>query len=355
MGLYSTNRYDSLSASSVEVMEAMESIDESNYNPYFGDIMETVIEIQENDQNMFDTLIECDFISAVNESVMGEDATYLNEASDQKKGESIKDKIVSLFNKIINAIKQAAQNIIYKIGDILKTDKRLYNEYRHVLTMENLKGFKGIANFTLPKKRIDAESLKSVKVASQFTAEFNAAVLRADSKDAIDAVYAKFEEKVEAEEQTFKNLYKEEGNDPQATWMPTDPELKSCLAEMNSASETIKGIKTHSANVMAELNKLKSEAKSAKKSGGNDAIEAYMLNKKYIAASKTCSLFSREFKAYTNTAIKQLAACRKVVIICGRYALKKSRGGKEEVQHNSAIDWAIGESSDLYVYETLGY
>ena len=88
MGLYSNNKVAAVAANeSASVNEEMSNIikeiEECAYDPEFGDIMEAAIQIHENDQRMFDTLIGLDFASAVNESVMLEgDAEEANNAAE---------------------------------------------------------------------------------------------------------------------------------------------------------------------------------------------------------------------------------------------------------------------------------
>ena len=150
-------------------------------------------------------------------------------------------------------------------------------------------------------------------------------------------------------------------NNKEEKWTPTEEwQIESMLNGINNANKTINGIKNHAATIIGALKALRSEAKSAaSNSKGKGEIEVYALNKLYSVSSETCNLFSKEFKVYISIAMKQIAAYRKAAILCGRYALKKSKGEapatEVEVEQEAMLAWAIGESSDVYVAECLGY
>lgn len=371
MGLYSTNKVNAVAESTVEpVNEAdqiIKEIEECAFDSNFGDIMEAAIQLHENDKRMFDALIECDFISATNEAVMlEEEAAEANEAGNEKKKVKIAEAIQKIFIAIEEAIKKAAANIIYKITDLVKGDKKLYDLYKPVLTLKNLEGFGGIADFAFPKKEANVKkldyNLKSVDNVKRYTVEVNNKIKSADSKESIDSAYSEFEAMIAKDKEEFdKRMGEKYFNNKEEKWTPTeDWQIQNMLNGINNANETINGIKNQAATIIGALKALRSEAKSAaSNSKGKDEIEVYALNKLYSVSSETCNLFSKEFKAYISIAMKQIAAYRKAAILCGRYALKKSKGEAPatEVEANTEamLSWAIGESSDVYVAECLGY
>lgn len=367
MGLYSTNRIDSFNESSVEIREIMESIEETSYNPDFGDIMEVAIQIQENDQRMFDTLIECDFISAMNEAVLlEEEAEEANKAADEKKGGSLKDKIVALCTKIANAIKQAAANIIYKIKELLKTDQKLILKYKDVLKMSNLDGFEGIKgfNFINIQEILDlAIDFEDSDIREDIDA-FNNKIASASSKEEIDKHYEEFENNIKQAEEKLSSAYEKSfaKDKKDVVWKPTEDDLEAAISVLKQGDTTIALIKKESSKIILELKKMAKDAKKGIKNGKTE-LETYMLNKKYIVTSKVCSTYSKTFKMITNGIINAIAAARKVVIICGKYAAKKagkSEGASDkktetEQTNESVLNWVLAESSDMYVYDYLGY
>lgn len=360
MGLYSSNRLEGISVE--ETAQYIKEIEETAVDPSFGSVMETVMMMHENDKNMFDSLIECDFISATNENVMNEaDAEAANDAGNETKKNKILEKIKEIIAAAGRAMKQAAQNIISKLLDIVKADAKLVGTYEKTLTMANLDGFSGIANFRFPKAAVTADSLKNVKLASEFTSDFNTAVQKAEERDIIDNAWKTFEDKVQNAEEEIKKLGEDDTyfNAKEDSWKPTsDTQIKAMLNSTKNANDTIKEIKNHAATVLAELKKIENAAKSAMKSGKKGKAgetEVYKLTKMYNAASKTVRLFSKEFSAYTNIAVRQVAAYRKATIICGRYALKKSKGEATNEATEAIFNAALAESSDTYVFECFAY
>lgn len=369
MGLYSNNRVAGIVAEAAKTPEqdlSLESfikeIEETAFDPTFGHVLEAAILLHENDKRMFDTLIECDFISVTNEAVLlEEEAAEANGKANESKFAKIGEKIHTIFENIMNWIKKAAANVIYKITDIVKADKKLVETYKPVLTLDNLKEFPGIRDFAFPKAMVDKESLKSVENAKGFATSFTQTIKSAEERDVVDTAFKEFEEAINKEVESFKNMTKDETyfGAKEELWKPTeDWQIKKMINSVTSASDTIKEIKTHSATVLKALKQLQSEAKSAlihgknKKAAGE--VEVYKMNTLYQVASKTCNMFTKEFNAYTHLAAKQIAACRKATILCGRYALKASKGVKveeEKVAEESAIMNALGESSDMYVFE----
>lgn len=373
MGIYSTNKLANVAAVDEETASIIAEVEECVADPGFGDIMEAVIQIHENDQRMFDTLIGLDFVSSMNEAVMlEEEATRTNAAADEKKASSIGEKISQIWDAIINAIKKACANIIAKIVALVKGDKKIYETYKPVLTMNNLEGFPGIQDFAFPNAQITDEGLADKELAKGFTGDFLSAVTKAENREDIDRAWEGFDKKVKERQESFSKLGEDSTyfGTKEKLWKPTQEwQLKKMLGVVSGAADTISAIKGKTVAVIGTLKGLKRDAKSAtisKKKGGE--VESYKMNKLYLAASTTCKLFSKEYKAYTVIAMKQIAACRKAAILCGRYALKKSKNAstdakadtntatsEEQNVEESALMWIIGESSDAYVAEMLGY
>ena len=96
----------------------------------------------------------------------------------------------------------------------------------------------------------------------------------------------------------------------------------------------------------------------------NSEEEVYIAKKIYDVASASAKLFSKEFNAYSRMVSKQIAAFRKATIICGRAAAKQAkhddkRAPEDDIsilpKSEAADIYVLGESSDEYVFECLGY
>ena len=364
MGLYSTNRVSSVTESSESSDALIESMD---WTPDFsiGSVMEAVIQIHENDAKMFDSLIECDFISANNNSIMNEaEAEEANNSANETKANKIGDKIHAIIEAIKNFIQKAASNFIAKIVDLTKSDKKIYDTYKDVLKIENLKDFEGIKDFRFPKTMLNSDNIKSIDNVKNFSKEFVDKITRSDDIESIKDTYGKFETKCNEEVESFEKL-EEESFEAATTWKPSETwQIKRMLESVSTASSTIKEIKQTAAKTIAALKEFQASCKKAKigifakKKAGD--VEVYKMKTLYDIASKTTQLFSKEFGVYTRTATKQIAACRKATILCGRAAKKAVKGEdvnktEENVNQESATMYVLGESSDAYVYECLAY
>lgn len=367
MGVYSQNRTKSLVAESVvnEHDAIVKSIEECEVDPRFCNLMETVIQLHENDKKVFDAMIECDFISVTNEAVMLEDeaATANGEANETKKVK-LKEKIEQIFDAVAEAIKKFVANAIVKITDLVKSDVKICDAYRGVLHASNLEGFEGIKDFAFPNlKIITKDGLETKEDAYANNAKLIDALAKVETKEAVDSAYEEFTFKIREVEEGMEKFHEKFFLAKEESFIPTDEQLKLSLEQVASAKDIINGIKTTGAQVIKELkelkNKNKQDVKFAKKNDWNE-LDTYIVNKKYSAASTTCKVYQKKMNLYFNVASKQIAAFRKVVILCGRYAAKHVKGDKKEetgltVVQNSAIMAVIGESSDLYVAECLGY
>lgn len=355
MGLYSTNRVASVAESSDALIESMD------WTPDFsiGSVMEAVIQIHENDAKMFDSLIECDFISANNISIMTEaEAEQANSANDEKKKSKIGEKIHAIIEAIKNFIQKAAANAIAKITDFVKSDQKIYNAYKDVLKVENLKDFEGIKDFAYPSNKLDSKNIKEL---GDQVEKFVSVAKNAKTRDAIDSAHETFQNESDKIINKINAEIAWGFQEKQSAWKPNQEQIGEMLGVVKNASAIIKGIKEHTAVIIGELKKLQNDAKAVLKSKAETSeTEVYIANKMFQVASSSAKLFSKEFAAYNRTATKQIAAYRKAVILCGRAAAKSAKGTDESksdktVEQEAAAMYVLGESSDAYVYECLAY
>lgn len=342
MGIYSTNRIDGLSSFG-------ESIDFSDPALLHGpSLMEACIEICECDQNMFETLIEFDFMSENNLRTMTEsEAVALNEASDKGKISAIIEKTKGVIDKVIAAIKSGAAKVIDKISEIIRADKHIIKKYDSTLTLENLSGFKGIKDFKLPKPYL-TEAKNIVTTFSD---------LRNSLKD-IESVSVDDLSSIESNtDNDFRSdiakLVDNAFNDKRDSFIPSNPEINQIKNGMKNTKSIIGTIKKSSAKTINELKRIKGLIKSGKKDA--DGENAAQFKKTYDVVSKYSKNILKGTSEFINVLKKQLSAYRKAYIICGRYAYNKSKEKKGEAAEknentNEAVNFAITEASDLFVF-----
>ena len=71
----------------------------------------------------------------------------------------------------------------------------------------------------------------------------------------------------------------------------------------------------------------------------------------YRATSAACRLALKKFNVYSDLEVREIAAYRRAIICCGRYALKLSKGIRESVELQEMLNYSAGESSDAYVFD----
>ena len=359
MGIYSTNRVGGITPFT-------ESIDFSDPALLEGpSLMEACIQLHEMDQKMFETLIEFDFVSENNLRTMDEaEAIAMNEAADEAKTESIKDKIIKAIHTIIDGIKRTIAQVINKFKEIIKSDQRIIKKYDEKLTTENLAGFKGIKNFAMPKDyskesnefERDIKSLgDKLKDILKKNGEENdldeflkqsPLVLRISGDDA---------KEIGDKAKSLRNGFEEKVD----SFVPDKKQLLTIKSKFKNTNEDINNLKKTASSTIAELNKLiglvKAEKKVAKKNDPNyNGTIAKGYNIVYKSISKALKVISKATASHINTMRYQLSAYRKAYIICGKYALKKANGKSKESEAEDntveeAVDFAIAESSDLFV------
>ncbi len=349
MGIYSTNRIDGLSSFG-------ESIDFSDPALLHGpSLMEACIEICECDQNMFETLIEFDFMSENNLRTMTEsEAVALNEATDGGKISGIIEKIKEVVSKAINAIKSGAAKIVDKIMEIVRADKTIKKRYDDVLKIENLEGFKGIKNYTMAKpyqtmKNLPGitKKLKSIEpTLKKISAEGYDGDFIRDIKDNVDGT----ELRLKADEYIKNSFY-----DKVDTFIPSGQQLAAIKYGFDNIPDCIKYVKEMAASTTKELNAVKKYLKVQRRENKKDnPSEARKYATMYNYVSKESKDILKACSQYIGTLKKQLAAHRKAYIICGRYAYnydKKKKGEAEKSENtNESVNFAIAESSDAFVF-----
>ena len=359
MGLYSTNRIGAFSESAEDIQSIVQEIEQTSYDPDFGNLMEVSNMIAEVDQMMFESLLQADFISVTNESVMLEaEAEEANAKGNEVKKNKIIQKITQIIDTVIEAIKKAASNFIVKVTSIIKGDKKLVEKYKN-LTADQLKGWKGIPNFAFPKNlAIDTEisyvAADIKDIWNDFEKEYLTAQTRENMDKAVeDAMAALNKEKTEKE---YKRMFFEQEED---NFIPQNVQLKMAVKYLTTANDDLKVVKNVSAKTIAELKEIKKAvAQSNRKMRIANELQVYSANKTYAVISAICKYANKMLSLFISLSARRFAAYRKVLILAGRYASKGDK--KQETTNEAALleeafcD-AIAESSDTYVFEHLGY
>lgn len=351
MGVYSTNRISSLTEShQVPVEEEFELTPNEN----LGNIMEAVIAVRENEHMMFNSLLELDFVSATNEATMLEaDAEAANDAQNKSKLKAMLDKIAELFDRAITAIKTAASNFIGKIKGLLDRDKKIVEAYGGIKA-EDLKGFKGLSNFAFPKGELP--NLDMIKQADANANKMLDVIKNASDRDTADQYSEVADEAIKSLKGSIKrdDFFEEKSE----AFIPNQQQIDRMISEVKDAKETITALKKLTVDSTSKLKATKNKAKSAIAASKGDELEAYKAKAVYSAASGYVNGYMKMFSEYTHVVTAQIAAYRKALVACGHYAKKGSKAKGEATEdkvQESALMYALTESSDEYVYAHFAY
>lgn len=326
-------------------------------------MMEFVVTLDENDQQLFDSLIECDFMTAANNAVMNEaDAAEVNKQSNEVKKNKIMEKIKEVLGKLKDMIIKLTQNIIAKVMELVKGDEKLVKAYKNVITADNLKDWDGIVDFAFPKDNTGKLEIEVFDKAAKHFADVcgNNSSTKSDITDAVEEFGNKKKEIVESLNKINENVFE----DKVAKWKPNDNQVKMMVYQVSNASNTIKEIKTYTKSIIERIQRLEAYAKAVLKSKKDDSdFEVYVANEMSKVVSGSSTILAQVFTAYTNATKKRIAAYRKAFILCGRAAMKASNANAKQtgtavavVGHESAeSQWMIGEASNDYVFECLAY
>lgn len=360
MGLYSTNRVSGLTeATDIELVP----------DSSFGDIMECNIQLCEHERMMFESLIELDFVSATNEAVLTEaEAEEKNKAADGEKKVKIGEKVAQVIDNAIAAIKKAFANFIAKFQQI--SVDRVVKKYSDALKKDGaLNGFKGIEDFAMPI----GFAFSDIKYNSK-----KSEVEKSIREDIIGIINnlnnCKTTEEVNKVMDEVKNIFldtsKEDDTDKEddisdyfkkkeASFIPSQEDVASSIDFFQKSPEKIRDAKKQAADITTILNKIKREIKRNCKTGNNE-LDLAISKAKYDLVILFIKQVNKYSKKDFEMAKKQIAAYRRLIIICGKYALKNGNSkstdtntSEETVNSESALDYIIGESSDQYVYNVF--
>ena len=369
MGLYSTNRISSISAPESSVTDFLgEEVNDRNFldesyietvkeNSEFTNVVETSIMIREAEFELFNDLLEADFITSMNQQMLIEaTSSSMKNVNDDKK----KD-IITKFNNFLNTVaegaNQAGTRTSSKITSMIQSDSSAISKYKNIINGNNIQGFKGIRRFVLPGKEYENFMLKETDMNKYVTIVITAAknIKKANSKDDIDKLVQKAADDISAvfnacNEQNVKNCSTKSHD--KNRWVPTDNECKTVVSFMDGnrvKANLSKGTKS----IYGAITKVSSSLVSIMSSiNCNDGeISVYKINKIRQIGSTLGYVTNAIVDDLCNYSTREFAAYRKAFLVLGHYCSKRAR--KQGV--SEAVLFSIGESSDVYVYEYFDY
>lgn len=348
MGFTSTNRISSIAPidESESDISFLNSLDESE--SYSG-LLSTNIEILENDLNIFNNIIELDFISSMNEMMMLDQS--INEAANEDKVEKLINNCEKVSIAAKKTIETAALKKHKKIVKFYEKNANKFETATKVLNMKNLEGFPGINNVILLDEKFII-SKQSLRNPSNFIKEYIIAlnkIINSFDKTEIVSIYKKCKIKLKVNKFinfAYKNTYAKKGY---KVFIPNESDLKLMInfAKKNTSSANLSATTSNYSDCLSNILKISKESIEKCKKQSQNEMTAIKANYIYRITSFIVRGIISFYNSYCDLLIIRMANYRKAIVACSSYATKKS-------SINEAILYALAESSDAYTFEFFG-
>lgn len=372
MNLYVENRFKNISAGNrvAEIVSEENNVVEEPVserslffeNMYefeeFNNIMESSIQILEDNYETFENVLMKQFLSSANRSaLLSESDSYEKESSEEIQ-EEIKDKVDNIISSTKESIKQQSLKFAKALDNYIEVDAETIKKYSVIVSTlltdgtRKLDGFKGIANFSLPDSFSD-ESIDTLSNLQYLRQKVQSAMV--DVGDSFDRfeLKAKFNllkddiKKTESKDRELSSqIFK-----AQPYWVPSDKEIDTLLNHINiSNDQAINNIAETTERLIEEyeesMKQLMSFLEETVKKDSSLFV-AEQIKYIYQVASELSRFIIHKYSMYIDLCIKRISMYRKATICIGKYIL----GGP--VKSESVLDFDVyvaGESSDAFVF-----
>lgn len=371
-------------------VKATETVTESTTSP-----LQFMLYLAESEGKMFDSLINIDFMDALNEADLsdqeedyetGNGATQPDQDTmpDEKKKKTFIEVIKQIASKIWELLKKAGEAIANafkavgaKIGEIVGTNKGLVAKYgKYVTDSKYIADFPGIENW--PGAGADLDKLIDLGLDSSEVME------KASLNECVNLVADLPEMNAEERKSTIEELNKRiadaqkelgkitEASNKTGTFKPSVEDMKILLNVLENSSELIKGVKESEKIALQTVDMARQSAKKQESSieskarAGMDNDYATAWKDYYSALGIICRglhVATQHSLAMVKQSIK---LSRRGVIEVGKFAYDKARAERKSdakegknanlpkeaqvnPQESAAFAQLLGLASDVYV------
>ena len=272
-------------------------------------------------------------------------------------------KIREIISKAVEAIKKAIPNLFNKIREIVLKDSTIIKRYREaLLTKGTLKGFEGIEDFAAPNPKFNPGY-----IGTKVRKFYDDLLVSADSSNYYGFIEDdKFLEELKKDtEDARKEMFFEKAD----KWIPgEDYDFKTLINSYYNYTksqmfieQSLKAIDETARKTLDKVEKVYS-TKASKEGLGDD--DAQKLGSRLIQTIKPILEANKDW----------FKAARKVLVVCGSYAVKHTNEAKlndaaekeaEKIKNKAEADnaekqesamlWLAGLSSDEYVNEQFAF
>lgn len=348
--VYSNSRYSALTESSDVSLDGVE--------PLNGHIMDFTLECVRNEQNLFESIIEMDFMEAHG---------LITEAEDDSTKEGAKktlwEKIKDLFKKAITTIKRFFADAINRIKNMLSNDRKLVATYERFFKEENLKDF-----YVYDYQPITKDFTKSTNILDRLESVVENEVKKIGNVEDFDKTLSELKD--EFKETDYRKAFEEGGTltafkvtvpgvfgkkgDGKENFLEKyKDQIDIILNTVKDGKNAINMLKANNNQAIGNLKKFQARLKYDVHGVEGDDLTA--MNNQY----KLCSVLIREVNkiasATVNIGYKALAVARKTFIKGAKYAknyAENHESPKTESAFYTELD-ILGDMSDSYVESVL--
>ena len=349
-------------------VKATETVTESTTSP-----LQFMLYLAEAEGKMFDSLINIDFMDALNEDLSdqeedSETGSGINPAMDQdtmpeEKKKTLWEVIKKIGEKIVQILKDAweaisgfFEKVSKNLGMLLKTNKGLVEKYGKIVTdPRNIADFEGLENF--PQKILSKETRPS-----EFR-NMDATIDRIKSIPNVDASTRQeflndLKNEIKTSVENAEKDYEERFAPVEGVFKPTVQDMQKFLDILGGKRDFAREIKEKAAATKKELDKLRTDANQQQSQVEakirKDATPDYAAAWKdyFNAISYAAKIVTRLRTVDLKSIGKEVGAARKAVLAVGNFAAAIAKVGKpsdEVKEEGAAFREMLCFKSDVFV------
>lgn len=358
MGLYTSNRFKSISAepdtlkeNTVPLTES-EIVEESENNNYFDNICEingfnnlyeTCIQILEKEYALFESMVKDSFYSCMNESVILTESESVNKDIDEGKRNKLITSLEKIQSATCSAIDQHSLKVKEAFDKIVLSDKDKKPLLAQTLAIledneDFLDGYEGLKDFSLPSEE-DFELIKGLIDSTYLRKNVDKSVsasISIGSKDDIKSVLDEFKQDMNIEVPELKTVSKWIPNNVEVLAMIAFLKLKDVSGKLSKISESYKK------NYCSTMNLINKNIDKLKDS--EDVFDTYKIEALYKVSTEASRNILKRYKSYTTAIVKYLAMYKKASYSVSLYTGTKIANMSQSENEQEILNFMATES-----------
>ena len=320
-------------------------VEDNKLNENHDGLLNSLLQIGENDLNVFTSMLNTDFLIACENLTLGKSINESNYNSNRIW--ELRENINKVITFAESAIKSDANDTISKTQKLNNKDKSIAKKFKSVINKENIKEFAGIPQFSFPSSAV-MESIDELGFNNELTESTIEAIEKICESNNINEIEYKMS--ILGEVYDVLNLDVNSKVDTaleKTTFIPNEEQID--IIKSYTESEFVKYAMNNSAYTMiSNLKSIRDKVNESLDSFTESEFDVYKANKLYEAVSCAAKTSLKQFNTYKDIIVRENASLRKANIVIGKFALESSKGNKPDI---SELDmYNVCENSDTYVF-----